>query len=71
VGKQTDIAALRIPAEANGISDLRSVNAGLMSLSPLAILLRQQEVLTSVMLNVIQTQQYWARAFSRSPWRTA
>lgn len=71
VGKQTDIVALRTPAAANGISDLRSANAGLMSFSPLAILLRQQEVLTSVMLNVMQTQQHWARAFSRSPWRTA
>ena len=71
VEKQTDIVALRTPAAANGISDLRSANAGLMSFSPLAILLRQQEVLTSVMLNVMQTQQHWARAFSRSPWRTA
>ena len=71
VGKQSDIVALRTPAAANGIRDLRSANAGLMSFSPLAILLRQQEVLTSVMLNVMQTQQHWARAFSRSPWRTA
>jgi hypothetical protein len=66
-----DIVALRTPAAANGISDLRSANAGLMSFSPLGILLRQQELLTSVMLNVMQTQQHWARAFSRSPWRTA
>ena len=70
VGKQTDIVARR-PAAANGISDLRSANAGLMSFSPLGILLRQQELLTSVMLNVMQTQQHWARAFSRSSWRTA
>jgi hypothetical protein len=42
-----------------------------MSFSPLGILLRQQELLTSVMLNVMQTQQHWARAFNRSPWRTA
>ena len=71
VGKQTDTVALRTPAAANGISDLRSANAGLMSFSPLAILLRQQEVLTSVMLNVMQTQQHWARAFCGLPWRTA
>jgi hypothetical protein len=68
---ENDIAALRTPAAANGISDLRSANAGLMSFSPLAMLLRQQELLTSVMLNVMQTQQHWARAFSRLPWRTA
>jgi hypothetical protein len=71
VGKQTDIVARRTAAAANGISDLRSANAGLMSFSPLGILLRQQELLTSVMLNVMQTQQHWARAFSRSSWRTA
>ena len=71
VGKKTDIVALRTPAVATGISDLRSANAGLMSFSPLAMLLRQQELLTSVMLNVMQTQQQWARSFSRLPWRTA
>ena len=71
VGKQTDIAALRTSAAANGISDLRSANAGLVSFSPLVMLLRQQGLLTSMMLNVMQTQQHWARAFSRSPWRTA
>ena len=71
VGKQIDTVALRTPAAANGISDERSANAGLMSFSPLAMLLRQQELLTSVMLNVMQTQQHWARAFSRLPWRTA
>ena len=67
VGKQTDTVALRTP---NGISDERSANAGLMSFSPLAMLLRQQEFLTSMMLNVMQTQQHWGRAFSRLPWRT-
>ena len=67
VGKQTDAVALRTP---NGISDERSANAGLMSFSPLAMLLRQQELLTSMMLNVMQTQQHWGRAFSRLPWRT-
>jgi len=71
VEKQTDIMARRTPAAANGIRDLRSANAGLMSFSPLGILLRQQQLLTSVMLNVMQAQQHWARAFSRSPWRTA
>ena len=70
VGKQTDTVALRTPAAANGISDERSANAGLMSFSPLAMLLRQQELLTSMMLNVMQTQQHWGRAFSRLPWRT-
>jgi hypothetical protein len=71
VGKQTDTVALRTPAAANGISDQRSANAGLMSFSPLVMLLRQQGLLTSMMLNVMQTQQHWARAFSRLPWRTA
>jgi hypothetical protein len=71
VGKKTDIVALRTPAAANGISDLRPANAGLMSFSPLAELLRQQDLLTSMMLNVMQTQQHWARAFSGLPWRTA
>ena len=54
-----DIAALRTPAAANGISNLRSANTGLMSLSPMAMLLRQQEFLTSMMLNVMQSQQHW------------
>ena len=71
VGKQTDTVALRTPAAANGISDQRSANADPMSFSPLAMLLRQQELVTSMMLNVIQTQQHWGRAFSRFPWRTA
>jgi|SRR5688572_7191310 hypothetical protein len=71
VGKQTDIAALRTSAAANGISDLRSANAGLVSFSPLVMLLRQQGLLTSMMLNVMQTQQHWARVFSSLPWRTA
>ena len=71
VGKQTDTVALRTPAAANGISDERSANAGLMSFSPLVMMLQQQQLLTSVMLNVMQTQQHWARAFSRLPWRTA
>ena len=70
VGKQTDTVGLRTPAE-NGISDLRSANSGPMSFSPLVMLLRQQQLLTSVMLNVMQTQQHWARAFSGLPWRTA
>jgi hypothetical protein len=70
VEKQTDIVALRTPAAANGISNLRSANTGLMSLSPMAMLLRQQEFLTSMMLNVMQSQQHWARAFSRFPGRT-
>ena len=70
VGKQTDTVALRTPAE-NGISDLRSANSGPMSFSPLVMLLRQQQLLTSVMLNVMQTQQHWARAFSGLQWRTA
>jgi hypothetical protein len=42
-----------------------------MSFSPLVMMLRQQQLLTSVMLNVMQTQQHWGRAFSRLPWRTA
>ena len=71
VGKKTEIVALRTPAAATGISDLRSANAGLRSFSPLAMLLRQQELLTSVMLNVMRTQQQWARSFSSLPWRTA
>ena len=71
VGEQTDIVALRPPAARNGNSDQRSANAGLMSFSPLAMMLRQQQLLTSVMLNVMQTQQHWARAFSGLPWRTA
>jgi hypothetical protein len=71
VGKQTDMTALRTPAAANGISNLRLANTGLMSLSPLAMLLRQQELLTSMMLNVMQNQQHWARAFSRLAWPTA
>ena len=68
VGTQTDIVALRTPAAA--ISDLRS-NAGLMAFSPLAMMLRQQQLLRSMMLNVMQTQQHWAMACSRLPWRTA
>jgi hypothetical protein len=68
-GTQMDIGALRTPAAA--IGDLRSASAGLMAFSPLAMLLRQQELLTSIMLNVMQTQQHWARACSRLPWRTA
>jgi hypothetical protein len=71
VEKQSDIGALRTSAAANGSSGLRSANPGLMSFSPLAILLRQQGLLTSMMLNVMQTQQHWARAFSGLPWRTA
>jgi len=67
VEKQTDIVALRTPAAANGISDVRPANAGLMSFSPLAMLLRQQDLMTSVMLNVMQTQQHWARALCRLP----
>jgi hypothetical protein len=63
-------SALRTSAAANGISDLRSANAGLMSFSPLVMLLRQQGLLTSMMLNVMQTQQQWARAFSGLPRRT-
>jgi hypothetical protein len=70
-GKQADIAALPAQAAANGSSNLRSANAGLMSFSPLAMLLRQQGLLASMMLNVMQTQQHWARAFCGLPWRTA
>ena len=69
VGMQTDIVAMRPPAAA--IGDLQSTNAGLMAFSPLAMLLRQQQLLASIMLNAMQTQQHWARACSRLPWRTA
>ena len=69
VGMQTEIVAMRPPAAA--IGDLQSTNAGLMTFSPLAMLLRQQQLLASMMLNAMQTQQHWARACSRLPWRTA
>jgi hypothetical protein len=42
-----------------------------MAFSPLAMLLRQQILLTSMMFNAMQTQQHWARAFSGLQWRTA
>jgi len=43
--------------------------APVMLFSPLAMLVRQQKILTTMLLHAMQTQQNWARAFS--PWRTA
>jgi len=69
VEKQTDIAAPRTPPAANENSGRRSASAGPTQImafwSPLAMLLRQQALLTSMMLNVMHSQQRWARAFSR------
>ena len=69
VEKPSDVAEVLTAAAANENSDLRSAGAGptqiMVFWSPMAMLLRQQSVLTSMMLNVIHSQQYWARAFSR------
>ena len=57
---------LRTAANENLRPALSGPTQALAFWSPMAVLLRQQTLLASMWLNVIQSQRHWAQAFSRS-----
>jgi len=62
-------AATPLTAAMDRKTDLRSARSDpariMVFWSPMAIVLRNQRMLSSIMLNVIQAQQHWARALQR------
>ena len=68
VKTQTDITALPPATAANENRDLRPASAGPTQIiafwSPVAMVLRQQALLTSMLLSITHSHQLWARAFS-------
>ena len=57
---------LRTAANENLRPALSGLTQALAFWSPMAVLLRQQSLLASMSLNVIQSQRLWAQAWTRS-----
>ena len=63
-GKPPEV--LRTAANKNLRPALAGLTQALAFWSPMAVLLRQQSFLASMSLNVIQSQRFWAQAWTRS-----